>query len=192
MGNYSKYDKNISWRSSSLRQWIKKIADRYFIGLHPSYSSNSKPSKLETEIARLNSITGKQIIRSRQHFLKINFPDTYRTLLALGIQEDWSLGYASILGFRAGIASPFFFYDILKEEQTNLRIFPFAAMDATLHYYLKLSPKSALEELKLLVDEVKKVQGTFIFIAHNDLISEASIWKGWNKYFQEFIAYARE
>lgn len=192
MGNYSKYDKNISWRSGTLRQWIKKISERFFIGLHPSYSSNTKPKKLEMEIARLNSITGKQIVRSRQHYLKLTFPNTYRTLLALGIQEDWTMGHASILGFRASITSPFFFYDLLKDEQTNLKIFPFAAMDSTLHYYLNLSPKSALEELKLLVNEVKSVQGTFIFIAHNDLISPTSVWKGWSKYFEEFIAYARE
>jgi len=192
MGNYSQYDKNISWRSNTLRQWIKKISSRFLIGLHPSYSSNNKPKKLEVEIARLNSITGKQVVRSRQHYLKLTLPTTYQTLLALGIQEDWTMGHASIIGFRASIASPFHFYDLQKEEQTNLRIYPFAAMDSTLHYYLNLSPRIALEELKSLVKEVRKVNGTFIYIAHNDLISKSSVWKGWSETFEEFIAYARE
>jgi hypothetical protein len=102
------------------------------------------------------------------------------------------MGYAPVIGFRAGIATPFYFYDLEKEEQTNLRLFPFAGMDTTLFYYQKLSAQSAFEELKLVVDEAKKVNGTFIFVAHNDLIGPKSIWSGWNKYFEQFIDYARE
>ncbi len=86
----------------------------------------------------------------------------------------------------------FYFYDLEKEEQTNLRIFPFAGMDSTLMYYQKLKPETALEELKLLVNEVKKVNGTFIFVAHNDLIGKKSVWEGWSKCFEQFVAYARE
>ncbi len=191
-GNYGGLDKNISWKSARLKQVIRKISERFLIGLHPSYSSNKNPSKLEMEIARLNAISGKAILRSRQHYLKLEMPNTYRTLLSQSIQEDWTMGYASVLGFRASIASPYYFYDLRKEEQTNLRIYPFAAIDSALFYYLKLSSASAFEEVKLLVDEVKKVNGTFIFVAHNDLIGPHGPWANWQTYFEKLVAYARE
>ncbi len=192
MANYGSKDKNNSWNSRRMKLTIKNIADKYLIGIHPSYSSFKKPNKIENEIARLNSISGKQIIRSRQHFIRLEFPYTYRNLIEQGIQEDYSMGNPNIIGFRASIASPFFFYDLKRDETTALRIFPFAAMDSTLHYHLKVTPESALEELKLITDEIKKVQGTFIFIAHNDLMSKKSIWKGWHNCFEEFINYAQE
>ena len=192
MANYSSMDKNNPWNSKQMRTTIKNIADKFLIGIHPSFKSFKNSVRIEAEIARLNSVSGKQIIRSRQHFLRLEFPYTYRNLIEQGIQEDYSLGNPNVIGFRASIASPFYFYDLKRDDTTSLRIFPFAAMDSTLYYYLKVTPESALEELKLITDEIKKVQGTFIFIAHNDLISKKSPWKGWNNCFEEFIEYAKE
>lgn len=175
-----------------MQSTIKNITDKFLIGIHPSYKSFKKPNKVETEIARLNSVSGKQIVRSRQHFLQLNFPYTYRNLIEQGIQEDYTMGNPNVIGFRASIASPFFFYDLKRDDTTALRIFPFAAMDSTLYYYLKVTAESGLEELKLITDEIKKVNGTFIFIAHNDLVGKNSIWKGWQNCFEEFIEYAKE
>ncbi|GDX52203.1 hypothetical protein LBMAG27_12500 [Bacteroidota bacterium] len=192
MSNYGPKDKNNPWSSSRMQSTIKNIADKFLIGIHPSYKSFKKPNKVETEIARLNSVSGKQIVRSRQHFLQLNFPYTYRNLIEQGIQEDYTMGNPNVIGFRASIASPFFFYDLKRDDTTALRIFPFAAMDSTLYYYLKVTAESGLEELKLITDEIKKVNGTFIFIAHNDLVGKNSIWKGWQNCFEEFIEYAKE
>ncbi len=192
MGNYGIKDKNNPWNSSRMQSIIKNIADKFLTGIHPSFKSFKKPNKVETEIARLNSVSGKQIVRSRQHFLQLNFPYTYRNLIEQGIQEDYTMGNPNVIGFRASIASPFFFYDLKRDDTTALRIFPFAAMDSTLYYYLKVTAESALEELKLITDEIKKVNGTFIYIAHNDLIGKKSPWKGWSACFEEFIEYAKE
>jgi hypothetical protein len=63
-------------------------------------------------------------------------------------------------------------------------------MDASLYYYLKLSPDEARQKSKQLIAEVKKVNGTFQFLAHNDLISEHGPWKGWQKKFEELLDYA--
>jgi hypothetical protein len=192
LGDYGTYDKSIPWTSERLQNIIREINNRYLIGLHPSYSSNSKYKLLGLEIDRLNAITGKPTIRSRQHYIMLKFPDTYRILTDIGIREDYSMGYQNILGFRAGICSSFYFYDINREEQTSLRIHPFCAMDSTLHHQLSLSADSALEEVKQYVDEVRKVNGTFIFVAHNNLIGPQSEFKGWSARFEELIQYAKE
>jgi hypothetical protein len=52
-------------------------------------------------------------------------PETFRHLLDTGIQEDFSMGYGSINGFRASVASPFYWYDLEKEQTTYLLLYPF-------------------------------------------------------------------
>ncbi len=192
LGDYGMYDKSIPWTSDRLQNLIREIHGRYLIGLHPSFASNAKPKLLGLEIDRLNAITGKPTIRSRQHYIMLKFPDTYRTLAEIGVREDYSMGYQSILGFRAGICSPYNFYDIEREESTALRVYPFCAMDSTLHHQLNLSADTALDEVKQYVDEVRKVNGMFIFIAHNNLIDTHSEFKGWQSRFEELIQYAKE
>ena len=192
MGNYGANDKSNVWNSRRMGTLVKSISEKYLIGIHPSYNSHDKPKKIEMEIARLNAASSRQITRSRQHFLRMSFPETYRRLIEQGITEDYTLGNPGLIGFRASIASPFYFYDLIRDENTNLRIFPFAAMDSALYYHMKVTSETALSELKILVDEVKKVHGTFIYIAHNDLIGKQSPWKGWNSYYEQFIEYARE
>ncbi|GDX47749.1 MAG: polysaccharide deacetylase family protein [Bacteroidetes bacterium] len=192
LGDYGTNDKSIPWTSERLQNLIRDINNRYLTGLHPSFASNSKFKLLGLEIDRLNAITGKPTIRSRQHYIMLKFPDTYNILTSIGINDDYSMGYHNILGFRAGICTPFHFYDINREEQTSLRIHPFCAMDSTLHHQLNLTSETALEEVKQYVDEVRKVNGTFTFIAHNNLIGAQSEFAGWSTQFEELIKYAKE
>jgi hypothetical protein len=192
LGDYGTNDKSIPWTSERLQNLIRDINNRYLTGLHPSFASNSKFKLLGLEIDRLNAITGKPTIRSRQHYIMLKFPDTYNILTSIGINDDYSMGYHNILGFRAGICTPFHFYDINREEQTSLRIHPFCAMDSTLHHQLNLTSETALEEVKQYVDEVRKVNGTFTFIAHNNLIGAQSEFAGWSNQFEELIKYAKE
>ena len=61
------------------------------------------------------------------------FLNLTRILIDAGIAEDYSMGYPDEPGFRAGIARPYYFYDVAEDHQTNLKIFPFQVMDATLY-----------------------------------------------------------
>ncbi|MGB3073785.1 MAG: polysaccharide deacetylase family protein [Chitinophagales bacterium] len=189
LGDHSMYDKNIDWRKDAFRKVVKQIADKNETGMHASYDSNRFPEKIKIEKQRLEKMSGRNVFRNRQHFLKLQFPDTYQKLFAAGITEDYTIGYSSQTGFRAGIASSFYFYDLQKEISTKLHIHPFAAMDAAMFYNMKMSPDAALAQSKQLADEVKKVNGTFTFLAHNDLISNQGPWKGWQQNFEALISY---
>lgn len=191
VGEYGENDKNISLESRKYQSLIKSIADYCDVGLHPSYASNFNSRKLKRELNKLAKVLKRDVTKSRQHFLKLVLPDTYRTLIDLDIFEDYTMGYASDIGFRASICSPFFFYDLDLEIITPLKIFPFAVMDATLKYYLKLSPDKAFAAIKPLVDEVKEVNGTFISLWHNESLCESMHWKGWKDVYEQMVNYAR-
>ena len=88
----------------------------------------------------------------------------------------------------AGIASPFYFYDLEKDEATNLLLYPFCSMDITpLHYY-QLTPDQAIEKNRELLKKVKNVNGTFISLWHNESLSGRLRWKGgWKKVYEQLI-----
>jgi hypothetical protein len=187
LGDYKRYDKNISWNNKSLQKLIRKTAEKYTVGIHPSYSSSKKrgKNKLITEMDRLKKITGSEVQKSRQHFLRLKFPRTYRRLIKAGIMEDYTMGYASKSGFRAGICTPYFFYDLKREAVTSLKIIPFQIMDVTLRHYLNLKPEEAITEIEDLMQEVKTVGGTFSAIWHNETLNDEGEWKGYRGVFEE-------
>ncbi len=176
---YGKFDKSISPGSKAFKILVKQAQSFADTGIHPSYRASGDLSELRNELGTLSSITGEEIICSRQHFLKFRLPESYRNYLYLGIREEYSMGFASHAGFRAGTARPFFFYDLEKEEETELRVFPFQVMDRTLKDYMKLSPEMALDKILKIAGSVRDTGGTLISIWHNDAFSDYGEWKGW-------------
>jgi hypothetical protein len=189
---YGTYDKNINIRNRKFKFLIKRIADYGKIGIHPSYYTIENPELLKTEIENLEKVLNIDIHSSRQHFLRLVLPDTYQNLIDNDIKNDYTMGYAALPGFRAGICEPYNFYNLDLETETKLRIHPFAVMDGTLNDYLKLTPADAIIKIKKLMNEVKKVNGTFISLWHNESLSDEKRWKGWRKVYETMLETARE
>ncbi len=189
-GKNGPYDKNISINNSSFKELIKHLADYGEVGIHPSYDSDKNQKTLEKELKDLEKVLNQSITSSRQHFLKLNLPDTYHRLINVGIQRDYTMGYAGEIGFRAGICDPFYFYDLDNEVKTKLKIYPLTVMEGTLKDYLKVSTEEAESILFSLIDEVKKVDGTFISLWHNPSLNDHIKEGGWRIPYEKMIAYA--
>ena len=192
MGDYSSFDKNISYNNQKYRMLIKDIADYADVGLHPSYYTMKNDARLVKEKKRLEQIVNFPITKSRQHYLRIALPETYQNLIDAEITEDYTMGYASHYGFRAGTCTPFYFYDLDFEIQTPLKVFPFAVMDGTLKDYLQFTTKKSFDIIYKLVEEVKNVDGLFISIFHNESISGTGRWVGWHKHYDELLKWLSE
>ena len=187
IGDYTTFDTNVSASKTKYRLLLKDLVDYASVGLHPSYFTMQNPALLKKEKGRLENITNIPVIRSRQHYLRFNLPETYQQLIDLEIEEDHSMGYASNVGFRASTCTPFYFYDLDFEIQTPLKIFPFALMDTTLNDYLKITPKQSLGKIRDLRNEVKAVNGTFITLFHNESLSNHLRWRGWKRLYESMI-----
>jgi uncharacterized protein DUF7033 len=187
-----KFDKNNSPSKRPMQELIRRHDDRYSIGIHPSWQSGDDYEKLKFEILNLGHISGKQIHSSRQHFIRFTLPKTYRQLIELGIDSDFSMGYGSINGFRASVASTFFWYDLEREEQTQLLVHPFCFMEANSFYEEKLSAQQAFEELKNYLNIVKSINGTLITIWHNSFLGTASQFQGWKEVYEKFILLVKQ
>lgn len=190
MADYGSYDKNIPFQNKAFRDIVKFLADYADVGIHSSYASNDEPELLKIEVQRLSELLNREIHLSRQHFLRLEIPSTYHNLLSLDIYNDYTMGFASQPGFRAGICDPFPFYDLDLEAETPLIIHPFQIMDGTLADYLRLTPKVAFEYICKLIDEVKAVDGTFMSLWHNESLGGKGRWEGWPEVYEKMIKYA--
>jgi hypothetical protein len=187
VGKRGNFDKNMRPGNKAYRELIKRLSEKYPVGVHPSYRSNQSGKRLAQEINSLQKIVGHDITRSRQHYLKVSFPETYARLAMAGIKEDYSMGFADQLGFRAGTCRPFYFYDLFQENQLDLTIYPLVAMDATMKLYLKLSPAVALQKLISLSHTIKKHGGIFMILWHNSSFSEFGGWQEWQDVYGQLL-----
>lgn len=188
-GEYGTNDKNISIRKPAFQSLIKRLGDYADVGIHPSFSSYLDIDKLRREMENLSEVLHRPVTKSRQHFLRMNLPRSYQKLIELDIADDYTMGFASQAGFRAGIADTFRFYDLENDMVTNLRVHPFALMDGTMRDYLNLDVEASLALAKQLVDEVKSVGGTFIYLTHNETLGGEKRWVGWPQMYRLLLEY---
>jgi hypothetical protein len=188
-GTFNKYDRNIPLTSKTYTKLLHRIHASFQVGIHPSYASNNKKGVLQTEISRLRKVLDTNTTISRQHYLKLRLPATYEKLIEAGIHTDYTMGYATHIGFRAGIARPFRFYNLTAEQQTPLTIVPFMAMDVTMKQYMNLSPQQAIKRIEEMAHIIAQVGGQLVTLWHNDNLSENTDWNGWREVFESVLCY---
>ncbi|HLA53421.1 MAG TPA: polysaccharide deacetylase family protein [Flavitalea sp.] len=182
-----RYDKNVSTASRHFRELVEYYCSTYTVGIHPSWQSGDDTALLKEEKEWLEVVGDKEVTTSRQHYLRLSIPGTFRNLEEIGIQKEFSMGYGTINGFRASVSSPFRWYDLEKETSTSLTVYPFCFMDATSFYRNNNSPEQAYHELMRMYDIVKKVNGMMITIWHNDFLGTDKSKQGWREMFELYM-----
>ncbi len=183
----ARYDRNILPKETALQALMKHHAGKYDIGIHPSWQSGDDPSLIKKEIRTIENITKLKVTASRQHFIRFRLPETFRQLIDAGIKDDFSMGYGSINGFRASVASPFYWYDLQNEQTTYLLLHPFCYMEANSFFEQKFTPQQALEEMRHYYKVVDEVNGTLITIWHNTFLGTEEGFKGWRECYKKFF-----
>ena len=184
IGDYGMNDKNIHYQNRAFHVLIKSIGDYADLGIHSSFISSFHPEKLKIEIRRLSAIVNKEISKGRQHFLRLNLPATYRHFIDAGIEEDYSMGYSGHTGFRAGIAAPFYFYDLDLDAATRLRVHPFAFSVSPV---LDIDQSMFLEQARKVIRNVKEVNGILHGLWTNAALSPGRHTSDWKKMFREIL-----
>lgn len=102
---------------------------------------------------------------------KLKIPKSYLRLSIKNINQDYSMYYPDTPGFRAGTCSPFFWYDLQIEKQSQLKIYPIALTDRGLRS--GKTNKDLLLQLNELMDHVKLVNGSFYSLWQDKTIALA-------------------
>jgi hypothetical protein len=186
VGDHSEYDKNPSWKNGKYRKLIQQIGEKFETCLHPSYFAAENLPLILKEISRLNTITGRKIESGRFHYIRLLIPESYRNMIKAGIIEDYSMGYPDEPGFRAGIARPYYFFDLAEDKQTELKIIPFQISDQALNGH-NSDPVISKNIILKLINETRKVDGLFVSIWHNTFLLDNENCKSMRDIFEFMI-----
>lgn len=160
----------------SLKKALRRL---YVTGLHPSYYSDSDPKKMAKELRKLEgNITKNRVSTNLFHNFRFEIPRSYESLLKIGIEEDFSMGYPDAVGFRAGTCTPFRFYDIKHESKTRLQIHSMVFCDYMLRN-MNVKPSDMSKVLIPIIDRIKAVEGQLCCAVSNCALSESGRWQGW-------------
>lgn len=170
----SRYDKGLDPKQPAFRELLRELAAEAGVGIHASYVSSERGSgQLQSEIDALSEAIGRPVCANRSHYLRMRLPETYRNLISCGIQDDYSMGFVTAAGFRAGTCTPFRFFDLERNESTSLLIHPLLFMENA--FYGKQDADEAQlfsETIRPLLDECIRYKGEIITLFHNQSFGE--------------------
>ncbi len=164
---------------------LNKIGIEY--GLHPSYDAYKNDALLREELEIINASAGRQIDISRQHYLRFDIRTTPAQLMTHGIKADFSMGFASGAGYRAGTFTPFYYYDLKKERASELLMVPFAVMDGVYFIYSQTNANEAKKQILQMAEEVRRLNGIFISVFHERTFDEA-LYPGFGELYRFLIS----
>lgn len=163
-----------SWKSNVLFRGRYRVADPavaraireldaggWEIGLHGSYDSYLDAELLGAEKARLEDVLGGPVTGTRQHYLRLDVPATWRIHAALGLDYDSSLGFTDRAGWRWDARSPFRPVEVAAGGAALPLEIPMTAMDGTLLAFADPWAR-ALE----LIDEAEESGGCLVLNWH--------------------------
>ena len=115
---------------------------------------------------------------------------TPKVLNQAGIKYDTTIGFQESIGFRNSICTPFYLYDFEEKKAFDFLEIPLNIMDCSLEFenYMNLNSEDSFEEIKKLIQEVKKFNGNVCINWHNTYFSD--YLKGdWKKLYKKVIKY---
>lgn len=132
------YDRGVEAKHEAVQEALRQLQMRFEVASHLSYGSHDRPGGFREELATLEHILNRPVLRQRFHFLRNGGQrDAARTLSDLGLTEDWSLEFADAPGFRAGWASA-------VPHDEGFSLVPVSAMDQN---FIGRSPREIADRL---------------------------------------------
>ncbi|NNE08991.1 MAG: hypothetical protein HKN20_10570 [Gemmatimonadetes bacterium] len=102
-------------------------SEGHSVGLHGSLRTCGDGDLFERERARIGDVLGSPPAGVRQHYLRIQLPETWALQQKAGFRYDASLGFPDQPGFRAGTSYPF-----PPENMPSFLAIPLTGMDRAL------------------------------------------------------------
>ena len=140
------------------------------LGFHPSFNTSKNSLLMKKEIGSFRNALNTPVFHSRQHYLRVDVPETFNNLEESQLTYDSSLGYSEEPGFRCGTCYPFPLFDVYKKRKMNVVELPFICMDTTLLVHQKRSAHEIKEIIGNLIETVRNHKGIFVMLWHNNYL----------------------
>ncbi|MGB1039885.1 MAG: polysaccharide deacetylase family protein [Flavobacteriales bacterium] len=176
-----------SLSDSYVQNSLTKINEsNHELGIHGSYKTHDSSTELKSDILSLSF----PVAGNRFHFLQFDINNTPKVLNQVGIKYDTTLGFQESIGFRNSICTPFYLYDFEEKKAFDFLEIPLNVMDCSLEFenYMNLNSEESFEEIKKLIQEVKKFNGNVCINWHNTYFSDY-LKSDWKKLYKKVIKY---
>ena len=151
---------------------IKEISVKgWEVGLHGGHTAFNNLDEIKAKKARLEKVLGEAVVGYRNHYLRMQIPDTWEYLADAGFSYDTTLGYSDCVGFRNGMCHPFRPYNLGTGLEIGIIEIPLTVMDTTLFEFLKLDLSTAWNLTQQLIDTVERYNGVLTVLWHNTRFS---------------------
>jgi hypothetical protein len=156
-----------------VRELIQTVRERAFeIGLHGGWKSFRDRSLLQQQKGELESLVGRAVSVTRQHWLRFDPRRSWQDHEDCGFEVDGSLGWNDKPGFRAGTSLPFHPWDSQKSKPRRLLAQPLVLMDSQLFDEQQLDLDEARKQLKRILDWVRRSHGLLSVNWHPHVLCE--------------------
>ena len=175
----------ISIFNYSYRLLIKNISDQIQLSLLVSFFGQKNQKVLKSEMINLTRLTNRSTKKVRLNYGILSLSEVYPNLVQNEVKEDYSMGYADHIGYRASTCVPFYFYDLMNEVQTPLKIYPVIITENGLR---KFSSKKAFFEMKKHYQMSPLTSSVFSFAFSPRILSKSPDNLLWRSSFLEYIS----
>ena len=173
MTTEDKHPKNINdynVRDTDVLEKLKQlISIGSEIGLHPGIYTCNDSKRMKEQKVRLEDAIQQEVIRSRQHYLKYEYPETFKILESVGIKNDSSILVDISTVEDKAKCSTYFMRDE-DGRKMNISQTPLVFMDT---HYMQLKDDAILSVLEKRVAPAKKNGGEIMILWHNNNISNS-------------------
>ncbi|MDG5799342.1 polysaccharide deacetylase family protein [Marinilabiliaceae bacterium ANBcel2] len=166
-------DARYSFKNKKVAFLIERLnIEGFETSLHGSFDSVNNAQLLNSEKEKFKRYTGVTPVGIRQHYLRFNYPGTFKIQKEAGFKYDTTLGFAEHEGFRNGYCYPFKPYDLNNDREIDIVEIPLVVMDVTVLNYRGLCYSKITDSTISLIDEVEKFGGLFSLLWHNCRLDE--------------------
>lgn len=158
------------------------------IALHGTEQSVAIFNSLKSILQDLSKESPQNVFGVRQHYLLYKLPDTAKLHEKAGLLYDSTLSFAQHEGFRTSFCLPHKLYDFDEDREIDVWEIPLNAMDRTLFVYRGLDKEGVMASVKSMIQEVKKFNGVFSLLWHNDFFDEDK-YPGIKLFYEELLSF---
>lgn len=184
----TRFDNFYNSKSDFIHKLIVRIKNAgHEIGIHPTYDSYNNGDQFTREKEELEGSLNVNLKFGRQHYLRFEVPTTWQIWEEKGMLWDSTLGFADKEGFRCGVCYEYSVFNILTRKHLSLKEKPLIVMEGSfINYQTDISPSEMKCKIDELINKVKKYNGEFVFLWHNNSFN-TEMWEKYEYIYKKII-----
>lgn len=180
------YESTTNIHNASYQLLIKGLSDFSRVSLLLSYEAQRARKFLRKDISNLSNLTHRPITAVRMHRGLVHGHRSYSLLGDEEITSDFSMGYSDLIGYRAGTAVPFYYFDLANEIQLPLILYPVVATAVGLKRQV---PENAFLKLQQLYEQLPLPTAWHCVAFTNEILNENKSNVTWANAFIKYLAW---